>query len=72
MSILMLCSVIEGGKKKCEQYWPLKVGEKVGSVWWCGFPTRFPSIAEFSLECLRKSDSDRGKSWTCLSRGKSR
>lgn len=27
--IIMLCSVIEGGKKKCEQYWPLKPGEKM-------------------------------------------
>uniref|UniRef100_A0A7E4UVT8 Protein-tyrosine phosphatase n=1 Tax=Panagrellus redivivus TaxID=6233 RepID=A0A7E4UVT8_PANRE len=25
--ILMLCQVIENGKKKCEQYWPLKPGE---------------------------------------------
>ncbi|CAD5213966.1 unnamed protein product [Bursaphelenchus xylophilus] len=26
--ILMLCEVMEMGKKKCEQYWPLKVGEE--------------------------------------------
>ncbi|TKR78005.1 hypothetical protein L596_018882 [Steinernema carpocapsae] len=27
--IVMLCCVMEGGKKKCEQYWPEKTGEKI-------------------------------------------
>lgn len=27
--IVMLCCVIENGKKKCEQYWPEKPGEKL-------------------------------------------
>lgn len=28
-SIIMLCNVIECGKKKCEQYWPAEEGETV-------------------------------------------
>ncbi|KAK0408247.1 hypothetical protein QR680_003854 [Steinernema hermaphroditum] len=29
--IIMLCSVVEEGKIKCDQYWPAKVGEKIGN-----------------------------------------
>ncbi|TKR68628.1 hypothetical protein L596_024588 [Steinernema carpocapsae] len=30
-SIVMLCGIMETGKKKCEQYWPLKEGESMTS-----------------------------------------
>lgn len=28
-SIIMLCNIMECGKKKCEQYWPAEEGESV-------------------------------------------
>lgn len=32
VAIIMLCRVIENGKKKCEQYWPLEADEWVIKV----------------------------------------
>lgn len=53
MSILMLCQVMEGGRKKCEQYWPAKPGDKVFNE--LRINTKFVNLIDYCVEMIISS-----------------